>query len=331
MTTDSSAGFAARTLYHEIWRTVGANFFAVERLADWQKWEHCFDEEIIDEASALACASRMLASLNDSYTEIVEAASATASGTTVAGDLAAAAAAEAPPAAVTSFLTPSGIGYLRVLSFDHDSVAEEIAAAAAKIADCRGVLLDLRHNSGGRMHRAIEACGLFLENGLVATVDRRGEDVPVGVLRREYYLNDQQFFCIETNPSGPQPTEIYERRPALLAGKPLVILIGRRTASAAELFVAALVQNGIPGKVSLVGADTAGKGIGQAIFELNGTTASLSITRSHWFAPGGDWLGDCGQTIREPISPDVPVANDSGPEGLKIGSDLLKDLMSAAV
>ncbi|MBU6455817.1 MAG: S41 family peptidase [Cyanobacteria bacterium REEB67] len=330
MKTDVSAGSAARALYHEIWRTVSANFFAVERLADWPKWEHCFDEEIIDQASALACARRMLTSLKDSYTEIVEAASTTAVGE-LPGATAAAAAVEASPAAVTSFLTPSGIGYLRVLSFDHDSVAEEIAAAAAKIADCRGVLLDLRHNSGGRMHRAIEACGLFLENGLVATVDRRGEDVPVGVIRREYYLNDQQFFCVETSPSGPQPAEMYERRPALLAGKPLVILIGRRTASAAELFVAALVQNGIPGQVSLVGSDTAGKGIGQAIFELSGTTATLSITRSHWFAPGGDWLGDCGQTVREPISPDVVVANDSGPEGLKIASDLLKELIGAVV
>ena len=69
------------------------------------------------------------------------------------------------PADVMSALSPSKIGYLRISSFDREDIVELVEAAVAKIATCEGVILDLRGNSGGRMHQAMECCGFFLEQG----------------------------------------------------------------------------------------------------------------------------------------------------------------------
>lgn len=309
MTNTQSASEMGRSLYRAIWETVGANFFDATRLVDWSSWEHRFDDQIADEESALAFADQAMASLGDTYTERMGPAVQSLASVSVQP----AAQAEEKPACVMSVLRPDGIGYLRILDFDSEEVTNEVEAALAKLVGCKGLVLDVRHNSGGRMHRAIECCGLFLENGLITTVQIRDES---GVTERKYYLNEEQFFCVETKPDGTETTDFYTRRPALMAGIPVVVLINRRTASAAELFVAAVVQNGVEGKVETVGSgETAAKGIGQAEFPLMEDKMTVRITRSRWLAPGGDWLGDCGQTVRNAIAPSILVPVDHGMEG----------------
>jgi C-terminal processing protease CtpA/Prc len=219
-------------------------------------------------------------------------------------------------ATVMSVLRPDNIGYLRILDFDREEVFDEVQAALPKIAGCDGFVLDLRHNSGGRMHRAIQACCLFVENGLLTTVELPHEGG--GVLLRNYYVNADQFFCVEVAPDGTEKTEMYERPAPIMAGKPTVVLINRRTASAAEMTACALVQNGEEGKMLTVGGTTAGKGIGQIQVDALAGKVQIQITRSRWLAPGGDWVGDCGQTVRNGMDAMVPVEDDHGPEGFKV-------------
>lgn len=323
MSVITDASTAGRELYHAIWALVKLTFFDTKRLADWDSYEHRFDEQIVDEESALRFADEMLASLGDTYTERV-AAPAT---------FVAAGSADEPIAKVeevsmvASALAPNGIGYLRISSFDKEGVVEEVAAAVDKIADCKGVILDLRGNSGGRMFEALECCGFFLTEGLLATIKFRWEEGD-GLKIRQYFLNEDQFFSREELPNGKTGSDLGNRRPPVLAGKPLVILLNRRTASAGELIICSLVQNGVAGQVTMVGSGTTpGKGIGQAEYDVLDGKARLRITRCHWFAPGGEWLGDCGQTESNGIEPDTLVEVDHGPEALKVAADKLKEML----
>lgn len=327
MKTVDNASQRGRALYHAIWALVNVTFFDTKRLAGWGSYEHKFDAQIVDEETALKFADEMLASLGDTYTERVVAPATFVSQHSADDNTNA----ETPPADVSSVLTPTGIGYLRISTFDKEGVIEEIAAAVAKIADCKGVILDLRHNSGGRMFEALESCGFFLEEGLLATIKFRWEEGE-GIKTRQYAVTKDEFFANEELPDGTRTGHPGTRRPPLLAGKPLVILMNHRTASAGELMICALVQNGIAGQVLMVGSgSTPGKGIGQAEYDVLDGKAKVRITRCHWFAPGGDWLGDCGQTERNSIEPDVLVEGDRGPEALKVAADELKKMLGMPV
>ncbi len=328
MKTVDDASMRGRELYHAIWAMVRATFFDTKRLADWGSYEHRFDEQIVDEATALEFADEMLASLKDTYTERVVPPSTFVSGSSADDGHSAA---QPAVADVASVLTPTGIGYLRISTFDKEGVVEEIAEAVSKIAECQGVILDLRQNSGGRMFEALESCGFFLREGLLATLKFRWEDGD-GIKTRQYAVTEEEFFANEEFPDGTRIGHPGTRRPPLLAGKPLVLLINSRTASAGELMVCALVQNGIAGQVLMVGSGvTPGKGIGQAEYDILDGRARVRITRCHWFAPGGEWLGDCGQTERNGIEPDVLVEGDRGPEALKVAADELKKMLGMPV
>jgi hypothetical protein len=325
-----SAAQQGRALYHAIWQTVGARFFDVTRLANWGFWEHRFDGLIVDESSALRHCDHMLASLNDPFTKRLIPDVVPEEGPSTG----AFASGKDRPANVTSWLSPSNIGYLRILNFDHEEITAEVETAADVIAGCDGLLLDLRPNRGGLLHRAIECAGLFLQEGLVTTVESRLEGG--GVLRSQYFLNPDDLFCVKSLPDGSEKTlrlPDYRRRPALLSGKPMVVLIHRRSCSSAEMFAAAVVQNGLIGKVLTVGGITAGKGIGQidVEFEVTGGRVIIRITSSRWLCPGGEWLGDCGQTRSDPIRPNIVVTDDLGPQGLKVADHQLRIMLGRII
>ncbi|MBI5172169.1 MAG: hypothetical protein HY986_04740 [Candidatus Melainabacteria bacterium] len=317
-------------LYFDVWQLVQATFFDVSRLKDWDKLAHAYDDEIVDEASALACVDRLLATLNDTYSERIVPARLSLAAAPPADGSESEKPAQEKHEDVLAVVTGDNLGYLRVLSFDREDIADRVEEAAQKLADCRGIVLDLRQNGGGRMHQAMECCSLFLENALISTLKFRNRD---GQSTWQYFVNSDQFFAEVTERDSEGNVlavhnEMYKRRPAILAGKPLVLLINSRTASAGELTVCSLVQYGEVGKVLMVGSGcTPGKGIGQGEYEVPDSDVRIRITRIHWFAPGGEWLGDCGQTTASGIEPEVLVEGDRGPEGLKAAVDELRKML----
>lgn len=179
------------------------------------------------------------------------------------------------------------------------------------------------------MQTTAAACGSFLKDGLVTTMEMR--HAGGGIERTEYALSDDEFFANEYVPGLPPTSKRYLRSAPVLADKPIVILINKRTMSAAELMTAAIVQNGTAGKVLMVGSGaTPGKGIGQTNYLFMEGKYRVRVTRVRWFAPGGDWLGDCGQTVRNPIEPDVLVPEDRGIEGVQVAFKELRKMLDAA-
>jgi carboxyl-terminal processing protease len=136
-----------------------------------------------------------------------------------------------------------------------DDVTRLLAQVKQEKAD--GLLLDLSRNGGGLLQHAVEISGYFLREGeVVAIANGRGQ---------KQMLRDPD-------------------RSTLYAG-PLVVLISRVSASAAEILAGALkdYQRGV-----IVGDDhTFGKGTVQTVSTLPPGEGALKITTGLFFRPGG--------------------------------------------
>lgn len=158
---------------------------------------------------------------------------------------------------VTGQVVDDHIGWLSCSSFGETSGSyfEEYITAEDEAAD-RWVV-DLRSNPGGSATAVIQAVGYVLGNYDVAyVVDRQGS---LSVWR-----------------PNPFPVEI----PGLIQ-EPLVVLVDGNSASASELFAAAMRDYGYG---LIIGTRTFGKGIAQNVFELSDGSA-FKITTNRYYSP----------------------------------------------
>jgi len=142
---------------------------------------------------------------------------------------------------------------------------EELAAE-----NVAGIIVDLRNNSGGSLIEATDLTGLFIESGPVVQIrDSRGR--------------------IQVN-RDPDPTMAYRG--------PLAVLIDRRSASASEIFAAALQDYH---RAVLLGEPTFGKGTVQNLFDLDrrGGLGQLKVTIAQFFRVNGE------STQHRGVIPDV--------------------------
>ena len=166
-------------------------------------------------------------------------------------------------------LLNNGVLVLKVKVFQQDT-AVEIKRFIDEIPSNRlkAVLIDLRNNPGGLLSAAVETADLFLNQGLIVTTQSRSE-------------GDQQFQALPGNEFNH-----------LKIG----ILINSRSASAAEVFTAAMKDHQ---RALVMGEKSYGKGVVQKLFPLeNG--AALQMTVSHYLTPNGSAID--GQGIRPNIT-----------------------------
>ncbi len=121
-----------------------------------------------------------------------------------------------------------------------------------------GILIDLRRNGGGSLQEAIELTGLFIKEGPVVQVKSFNGEI------------DQQ--------RDPDPNIVYNG--------PLTVLVDRISASASEIFAAA-IQDYKRGVV--VGGQTYGKGTVQNLVDLNRVPAlsQFMLASNDIAGPGG--------------------------------------------
>ncbi len=150
---------------------------------------------------------------------------------------------------------------LRVSAFSADTgqrLGQELdrALKGAQAGRVRGIIIDLRGNRGGRLQQAVAATDLLLSAGVIARTDGRNPNAA------------HDFFAT----SGDR-TE----------GRPIVVLVDGRSASAAEIMAAALADDG---RAVVVGSATLGKGLVQTILTLP-DGGELFVTWSRVLAPLG--------------------------------------------
>jgi len=181
-----------------------------------------------------------------------------------------------PSLAISSTRVIDGVGYIRVRSFEPLGVTREMEASLAQLrkANCKSLILDLRHNTGGLLRNAIRVAGLFLNEGVVViTVDRYGLESPMSVDRN-----------------------------TTATTWPIVVLVDSRTASASEILAAALRDQGA---AITMGSPTYGKAAVQKIAVLPDGSALL-YTSSHYLTPSGRDIHQKGIVIDHVLDEDLP-------------------------
>lgn len=194
------------------------------------------------------------------------------------------------------------IGYLRIDSFTQWSTHEQVRAALEKLSGCEALVIDVRDNPGGFIHEAVRTASLFLEEGVITNIVVRVPDA--GYLTTQVTLTQSQI--VLKNSYGPVsnvPVPLFARQPYMRKGRPVVVLVNGNSASAAEMFTAALVDNHV---ATAIGTTTFGKGIGQTYLPV-GNGHKLRITHLKAFTPAGNFLGDAGQTVSNGIVPRIQL------------------------
>lgn len=175
------------------------------------------------------------------------------------------------------------VGYVRLYQFANgagDQVRADVRELVEDGAD--GIVLDLRNNPGGLLNEAVSAASVFIEDGDIVSVQKRGGD------RETYGAVDDAFDEV-----------------------PLVVLVNEHSASASEIVVGA-VQDADRG--SIVGEATFGKGTVQTIAQFSDGSGA-KFTTARYFTPTGDSIEGVG------VKPDVKAVLDENEEPVEAQDD----------
>lgn len=178
------------------------------------------------------------------------------------------------------------VGYIEVNQFGEDTVREARAAAKAlSHEEIAGIVLDLRFNGGGYLDGAIDIASIFLRDGKIVSVHRRGEEV-----ESHYAYGDP-----------------------IIPDLAMAILINEGSASASEIVSGALQDHS---RATIIGKKSFGKGTVQEVVDLP-QGSSLRITVAKWHTPNGKDLSEEG------VIPDIEVEMDM--EAFVDGEDAQKE------
>jgi carboxyl-terminal processing protease len=148
-----------------------------------------------------------------------------------------------------------GIGYIHLTQFQ-ETTAQEVDDAIDSFPNLKGLVFDLRGNPGGLLSQAVEVCDHLLAKGQTI-VSQRGRAYP-----------DQNYTATHGNDGKTFP---------------IVVLVNRSTASAAEIVSGALQDHD---RALIVGETTFGKGLVQTVYNLSENTG-LALTTYHYYTPSG--------------------------------------------
>lgn len=170
---------------------------------------------------------------------------------------------------VSGSMMDDGIAYIKISEFTNETYDqfEEVFSKLDK-QGMKGLVIDLRDNTGGVVSSTCEILDQLLPEGrIVYTKDKNG-NIKEQTSDAEHYFD-----------------------------KPLALLVNGYTASASEIFTAAIQDYGLG---SVVGTKTFGKGIVQQLFSLP-DGSGIKLTVSEYFSPKDREIHEKG------LEPDVEV------------------------
>ena len=171
---------------------------------------------------------------------------------------------------ITTEIIEENIGYLKLPSFDSDTAehfkekTEDLIKKGAK-----SLIIDLRNNGGGILDESTKIADFLLEKGktIITTKDNKNRE------------------------------EITKSKDDKSFDLPIVILSNKNTASASEILIGALKDNG---RAKIVGTKTYGKGVIQTVITLS-DGSGIKVTTAEYYTPSGEAINKIG------IKPDVEV------------------------
>ncbi len=198
---------------------------------------------------------------------------------------------------VHSQLLPGGIGYVELVGFAEDTTQELLRALQEfKPQGLKGLILDLRNNTGGYLDEAVRVASVFLPPGeLVAYTEGRG------VARRDYLATR-----LELRYDGP-----------------VVVLVNERSASASEIVAGALQDTH---RAVIIGEKTFGKGSVQQAMALHsrpGDPLTKDYNQNGVYDPDDSFLDANGDGVYSyPVNVKLTNARYYLPSGRSIHTEL---------
>jgi carboxyl-terminal processing protease len=153
------------------------------------------------------------------------------------------------------FMVRPGVGYMHISAFN-ETTEQEVEDALQGFGDLKGLILDLRGNPGGLLNEGVGVADKFLKKGQVI-VSHHGRSSPEKMYKAAHGNGGKDY--------------------------PLVVLVNRGTASAAEI-VSGAIQDHDRGLI--VGEVTFGKGLVQTVYPLSENTG-LALTTAKYYTPSG--------------------------------------------
>lgn len=161
------------------------------------------------------------------------------------------------------------IGYIQLTSFISTATPNEFLEALENTHDTKGLIIDLRGNTGGLLPNAVFISNLFINKGKI-----------VSIVGRNGYHYD--IMAQDTNVN---------------IDKPVILLVDGASASASEIFSGAMKDYH---RAKLVGTKTYGKGMVQKIIPMPNETG-LNLTVAKYLTPKGSDINKLG------INPDIEM------------------------
>jgi carboxyl-terminal processing protease len=191
----------------------------------------------------------------------------------------------------TRILDGTNVGYFSLSRFSQGSTAEiDQALNTLYSKGMKSLIIDLRGNPGGLLTTCVEVSDRFLACGTIVSTKGR----------------------LSTDNMVEQAT--FSKTWSI----PLVVLVDENSASASEIFAAAIQENG---RGVVVGTKSYGKGSVQTHFPLSAMSGDLRLTTALFYSPTGRRMAGEG------VSPDVEV-NDR--DGVVNGDEVLDTALRVA-
>ncbi len=156
---------------------------------------------------------------------------------------------------------------VKIVAFNKQTL-NELKNAIGENINVDAIILDLRGCAGGMSSEAISVADLFLDDGIITSVQGRNKQ------EETYYTAKEDV---------------------VWKNKPIFIFVDENTASAAEILTAALKEQGI---AKVIGSGTKGKGTMQKLIGLE-TGSVLAITNSMFYTPANNEINQRG------VRPDI--------------------------
>jgi carboxyl-terminal processing protease len=165
------------------------------------------------------------------------------------------------------------IAYVRIAQFQTTS-GRDLEQALKNLQEqspvLSGIILDLRDNPGGVLQASVRVSDLFLGDGVIVSTQGRSNN-------RDLHFNASKR--------------------QLLGGLPMIVLINKGSASAAEIVAGALQDHG---RALVLGKPSFGKGSVQSLLPL-GRDRAIKLTTARYYTPSGRGIDSDG------IAPDLLI------------------------
>ena len=156
-----------------------------------------------------------------------------------------------------AFFVRPGIAYMQILQFN-ETTSREMDENFKRLGEqnIKGMILDLRGNPGGLLNEGVAAADRFLQKGQLI-VSHRGR------------ASAEKTYTARTGNGGRD--------------YPVVVLVNRYSASAAEIVAGALQDHD---RAWVLGDNTFGKGLVQTVYPLS-EDSGLALTTAKYYTPSG--------------------------------------------